>query len=88
VSLEAIFLSTFVLIGQNRQNGVSAGQGRPRLHRAGAGVEDEHRADQSHPHPDHRVAPAAAEPARHRYPVTTASGISMGRRETVHRAAP
>lgn len=29
VSLEAIFLSTFVMIGQNRQATLPAGQGRP-----------------------------------------------------------
>ncbi|WP_211357387.1 DUF1003 domain-containing protein [Nocardioides rubriscoriae] len=40
VSLEAIYLSTFVLIGQNRLSAVQqavrrpAGQGRPRLRRA------------------------------------------------------
>ena len=38
VSLEAIFLSTFVMIGQNRQAAFQQAQGRPRLRGAGAGA--------------------------------------------------
>jgi uncharacterized membrane protein len=39
VSLEAIFLSTFVMIGQNRQAVVPAGQGGSWLQRGGVGTQ-------------------------------------------------
>jgi uncharacterized membrane protein len=38
VSLEAIFLSTFVMIGQNRQAAFKRGQSRPRLRSPGIGA--------------------------------------------------
>ena len=54
VSLEAIFLSTFVMIGQNRQAEFQRAQGRPRLRDRGTGTADEHRTHACHPHPDGR----------------------------------
>ena len=54
VSPEAIFLSTFVMIGQNRQV-LPAGQSRPRLRRIGTGAQVQHRPHPGHPHHDHRT---------------------------------
>jgi uncharacterized membrane protein len=45
VSLEAIFLSTFVMIGQNRQASFQQAKGGSRLQRAGTGAQDQHQAD-------------------------------------------
>ena len=58
VSLEAIFLSTFVMIGQNRQAAFQQAQGRSRLPRIGIGTEDQHRADPRNPSPYIGIAPA------------------------------
>jgi hypothetical protein len=46
VSLEAIFLSTFVMIGHNRQGAVPAGEGRSRRRRRRPAADREHQ-----PHP-------------------------------------
>ena len=59
VSLEAIFLSTFVMIGQNRQAAFQRGQGRPRLRGAGAGAQAQHRADPRDPRAHAGAAPDA-----------------------------
>ncbi|WP_232073349.1 DUF1003 domain-containing protein [Mycobacterium stomatepiae] len=61
VSLEAIFLSTFVMIGQNRPGGLPAGQGRPRFSDSGAGAQDQHRA-----HPPDPCAHRGTAPTGHR----------------------
>jgi hypothetical protein len=58
VSLEAIFLSTFVMIGQNRQAVVPAGQGGSWLQRGGVGTQVQHGADRRDPDPYSRVAQA------------------------------
>jgi hypothetical protein len=58
VSLEAIFLSTFVMIGQNRQVAFQQAKAKSRLHRAGAGAQNQHRADPGDPQAHYRAAQA------------------------------
>ncbi len=60
VSLEAIFLSTFVMIGQNRQAAFQQAKARPRLRGAGDGTQDQHRDHPGDPHAHGRAAPPAA----------------------------
>ena len=58
VSLEAIFLSTFVVIGQNRRAALSTGQSRPRLQSPGTGAQNQHRVDTRNPRPHTGIASA------------------------------
>ena len=60
VSLEAIFLSTFVMIGQNRGR-LSTAQGGPRFRGAGIRAEDQYRPDAADSRAHHRTAPSAAQ---------------------------
>jgi hypothetical protein len=73
VSLEAIFLSTFVMIGQNRQ--AAAGLGGSRLHRAGAGAQDQHRADPGDRPAHHRTAQPPARPQSVDQPGSPGQGL-------------
>ena len=56
VSLEAIFLSTFVMIGQNRQAAFQQAKADHDFAGAGAGAAPQHRADARHPSTDARHA--------------------------------
>ena len=66
VSLEAIFLSTFVMIGQNRAGVLPTGQGHARLQRAGAGAQDQHPADPGDPYAHRGAAQAPRRAGRPR----------------------
>jgi uncharacterized membrane protein len=57
VSLEAIFLSTFVMIGQNRQASFQQAKGRQRLQRREHTSRREHRPDPGGPQADTGRAP-------------------------------
>ena len=61
VSLEAIFLSTFVMIGQNRVVRVPASQSRPRFHRAGARTQNQHSVDPGNSRADHGTSSSTAQ---------------------------
>lgn len=62
VSLEAIFLSTFVMIGQNRQAAFQQARADHDFEDPGVGAEDQHRADPSDScaHPGIAQAPHSA----------------------------
>ena len=59
VSLEAIFLSTFVMIGQNRQASFQQAKADHDFQARRTGVEDQHRAHPGNPHADNGIAQAA-----------------------------
>lgn len=64
VSLEAIFLSTFVMIGQNRQAAFQQAKADHDFVESELEAQDEHRTDSPHPRSDHRTASTR----RHRRP--------------------
>ncbi len=59
VSLEAIFLSTFVMIGQNRQAAFQQAKADHDFQAAGTGAQDQHRADSGNPQAHSRIAQAS-----------------------------
>lgn len=59
VSLEAIFLSTFVMIGQNRQSAFLQAKADHDFQRTRARTQDQHRPDSRDPYTHHRTVPAA-----------------------------
>ena len=59
VSLEAIFLSTFVMIGQNRQAAFQQAKADHDFQEAGTGTQDQHRADSGNPQAHSRIAQAS-----------------------------
>jgi Protein of unknown function (DUF1003) len=74
VSLEAIFLSTFVIVGQNRQASFQQAKADNDLKRAGTGAQDQHRADPRDPPAHDRAAQAAHRPPQPAEEVTMAVG--------------